>query len=50
VRNDVHAVIDVVLDKEIEAPIFVDSGLPENPAFVVFLGAERWAPEIISPA
>src|SRR5664279_1845481 len=47
VRDDVHDQIPVILDEEIKAPILVDAGLPEAPALVVFLGAERWMVEIL---
>jgi hypothetical protein len=36
-----------ILDEEIKAPILVDTRLPEAPALVVFLGAERWMVEIL---
>jgi hypothetical protein len=42
--DDVPDVIDLIPDEEIEAPIFVDAGLPEILTFVVFLGAEGWVP------
>src|SRR6266567_2219535 len=46
-RDDVHDQIPVTLDEEIKAPILVDARLPEPPALVVFLGAERWMVEIL---
>src|ERR1035438_6417672 len=46
-RDDVHDQIPVTLDEEIKAPILVDARLPEAPALVVFLGAERWMVEIL---
>src|ERR1039458_7312369 len=46
-RDDVHDQIPIILDEEIKAPILVDARLPESPALVVFLGAERWVVEIL---
>ena len=46
-RDDVHDVIDVVLDEKIKAPIFVDAGLPEVLAFVVLLGAKRRVSQVL---
>jgi hypothetical protein len=44
VGNDIHDVTDVIPDEEIEAPIFVDAGLPQVLALVVLLGTERRVP------
>jgi hypothetical protein len=49
VRNDIHDVVDVIADEEIETPILVDTSLPETLAFVVFLGAERRVPKVLLP-
>ena len=46
-RDDVHDQVPIILDEEIEAPILVDARLPETPAVVVFLGAERWVVETL---
>jgi hypothetical protein len=40
---------DVILDEEIEAPIFVDAGMPKVLAFIVFLGAKGRVSEISAP-
>ena len=46
-RDDVHDQVPIILDKEIKAPILVDARLPQAPALVVFLGAERWVVEVL---
>ena len=46
-RDDVHDQVAIILDEEIKSPILVDARLPEPPALVVFLGAERWMVKIL---
>jgi len=46
VRSDVFNAVAVIRDREKEAPGFVDAGLPQVPALVVFLGVERWVLEV----
>lgn len=45
-RDDVHDEIDIILNNKIKAPIFVYSGLPKIPRFVVLLGAEGRVVEV----
>ena len=47
VREDVHDVIGIAADEEVEAPIVVDAGLPEVLGLVVLLGAERRVTEVL---
>jgi hypothetical protein len=46
VRSDILNAVEVIRDREKEAPGFVDAGLPQVPALVVFLGVERWVLEV----
>src|ERR1039458_185685 len=46
VRLDLVQVIFMALDREIESPVQVDSGLPEADGFIVFPGAKRRVVEI----
>src|SRR5208283_326930 len=46
VRSDIFNAVEVVGDREEEAPGFVDAGLPQIPALVVLLGVERWVLEL----
>ena len=43
---DLVQVIFMALDREIESPVQVDSGLPEADGFIVFPGAKRRVVEI----
>jgi hypothetical protein len=46
-RDDTHDQVRVVLNEDIEAPIFVHPRLPEASALIVFLGAELGAVQVL---